>query len=293
MITVYDKRQLSYKISCNSVSSNTPIPCIDKDKKFMYLTMEEISDGSWITDSENNQVSKPKKELSVWTEKGYTKINYVIRHPIRTPLKRVLTHIGCVDVTEEHSLLDENANKVRTIDLSIGDKLLHYSLPLPKDTPNNPMFDTISKETIELFDLKGNISYEKAFVWGLFFAEGTSGNWGVLEKAKSSWIIYNLDKDLLTRAKSMIEKVEDMTFIISGLYKNQGSGIYHLKPNNNKEGSIVSLSKKYRSLFYDQRGYKRIPAEIFQSDFYTRQSFLMGYYAGDGARLLKKRCCYT
>lgn len=288
MITVYDKRQLSYKISCNSVSSNTPIPCIDKDKKFMYLTMEEISDGSWITDSENNQVSKPKKELSVWTEKGYTKINYVIRHPIRTPLKRVLTHIGCVDVTEEHSLLDENANKVRTIDLSIGDKLLHYSLPLPKDTPNNPMFDTISKETIELFDLKGNISYEKAFVWGLFFAEGTSGNWGVLEKAKSSWIIYNLDKDLLTRAKSMIEKVEDMTFIISGLYKNQGSGIYHLKPNNNKEGSIVSLSKKYRSLFYDQRGYKRIPAEIFQSDFYTRQSFLMGYYAGDGARLLKK-----
>ena len=288
MITVYDKRQLSYKISCNSVSSNTPIPCIDKDKKFMYLTMEEISDGSWITDSENNQVSKPKKELSVWTEKGYTKINYVIRHPIRTPLKRVLTHTGCVDVTEEHSLLDENANKVRTIDLSIGDKLLHYSLPLPKDTPNNPMFDTISKETIELFDLKGNISYEKAFVWGLFFAEGTSGNWGVLEKAKSSWIIYNLDKDLLTRAKSMIEKVEDMTFIISGLYKNQGSGIYHLKPNNNKEGSIVSLSKKYRSLFYDQRGYKRIPAEIFQSDFYTRQSFLMGYYAGDGARLLKK-----
>ena len=110
----------------------------------------------------------------------------------------------------------------------------------------------------------------------------------MLEKAKSSWIIYNLDKDLLTRAKSMIEKVEDMTFIISGLYKNQGSGIYHLKPNNNKEGSIVSLSKKYRSLFYDQRGYKRIPAEIFQSDFYTRQSFLMGYYAGDGARLLKK-----
>jgi len=288
MITVYDKRQLSYKISCNSVSSNTPIPCIDKDKKFMYLTMEEISDGSWITDSENNQVSKPKKELSVWTEKGYTKINYVIRHPIRTPLKRVLTHTGCVDVTEEHSLLDEKANKVRTIDLSIGDKLLHYSLPLPEDTPNNPMFDTISKETIELFDLKGNIAYEKAFVWGLFFAEGTSGNWGVLEKAKSSWIIYNLDKDLLTRAKSMIEKVEDMTFIISGLYKNQGSGIYHLKPNNNKEGSIVSLSKKYRSLFYDQRGYKRIPAEIFQSDFYTRQSFLMGYYAGDGARLLKK-----
>jgi len=288
MITVLDKRQLSYKVSCNSVSSNTPIPCIDENGKFMYLTMEEISDGLWVTDNEKNQVSKPKNGLLVWTEKGYTKINYVIRHPIRTPLKRVLTHTGCVDVTEEHSLLDEKANEVRTIDLSIGDKLLHYSLPLPEDTPNIPIFHTISKETIEQFDLKGNIEYERAFVWGLFFAEGTAGCWGVLEKAKSSWIIYNLDKDLLTRAKHIIEKVEDMTFMISDLYKNQGSGIYHLKPIHNKEGSIVSLCKKYRSLFYDQRGSKRIPSEIFQSDFYTRQSFLMGYYAGDGARFLKK-----
>jgi len=288
MITVLDKRQLSYKVSCNSVSSNTPIPCIDENGKFMYLTMEEISDGLWVTDNEKNQVSKPKNGLLVWTEKGYTKINYVIRHPIRTPLKRVLTHTGCVDVTEEHSLLDEKANEVRTIDLSIGDKLLHYSLPLPEDAPNIPIFHTISKETIEQFDLKGNIEYERAFVWGLFFAEGTAGCWGVLEKAKSSWIIYNLDKDLLTRAKHIIEKVEDMTFMISDLYKNQGSGIYHLKPIHNKEGSIVSLCKKYRSLFYDQRGSKRIPSEIFQSDFYTRQSFLMGYYAGDGARFLKK-----
>lgn len=129
------------------------------------------------------------------------------------------------------------------------------------------MFDTISKETIELFDLKGNISYEKAFVWGLFFAEGTSGNWGVLEKAKSSWIIYNLDKDLLTRAKSMIEKVEDMTFIISGLYKNQGSGIYHLKPNNNKEGSIVSLSKNIDHYFMTNVDIKEFQLKFFNLIF--------------------------
>lgn len=288
MITVYDKRQLAYKVSCNSVSSNTPIPCIDEYGKFMYLTMEEISDGVWISDDDKNQVSKPKKGLSVWTEKGYTKINYVIRHPIRTPLKRVLTHTGCVDVTEEHSLLDEKSNKVRTIDLSVGDKLLHHPLPFPSDTPNKPMFHTIHRETIEQFNLKENIDYERAFLWGLFFAEGTAGTWGILEKAKSSWIIYNLDKDLLTRAKNIIEKVENMTFMISDLYKNNGSGIYHLKPIHNKEGEIVNLCKKYRSLFYDKRGSKRIPSEIFQSDFYTRQSFLMGYYAGDGAHFLEK-----
>jgi hypothetical protein len=89
--------------------------------------------------------------LRVWTEKGFTPIKFVIRHPIRTPLKRVLTHTGCVDVTDEHSLLDKHGKEVRTIDTKIGDEFLHATLPLPSDTPKKPMFDTISKETIETY----------------------------------------------------------------------------------------------------------------------------------------------
>lgn len=161
MITVLDKRQLSYKVSANSVAPNTPIPCIDADGTFMYLTMEEISDTLWVSDDDLNEVSKPRKGLSVWTEKGFTPIKYVIRHPIRTPLKRVLTHTGCVDVTEEHSLLDENAKEVRTIDVSIGDKLLHASLPLPSDTPKTPAPIALATKN------------EKAFLWGSFFATET------------------------------------------------------------------------------------------------------------------------
>lgn len=161
LITVLDKRQLSYKVSANSVAPNTPIPCIDADGTFMYLTMEEISDSLWLSDDDSNEVSKPRKGLSVWTEKGFTPIKYVIRHPIRTPLKRVLTHTGCVDVTEEHSLLDENAKEVRTIDVSIGDKLLHATLPLPLDTPKTPV-------DIETFN-----AYPKAFLWGVSFATDT------------------------------------------------------------------------------------------------------------------------
>jgi hypothetical protein len=104
MITVLDKRQLSFKVSANSVAPNTPIPCIDKNGNFIYLTIEEISEGLWVSDNESNQVSKPQEGLKVWTEKGFTPIKYVIRHPIRTPLKRVLTDRGYVDVTDEHSL---------------------------------------------------------------------------------------------------------------------------------------------------------------------------------------------
>ena len=284
LITVLDKRQLSYKVSANSVSANTPIPCL-KNGKFMYLTIEEISNGLWISDDEKNEVSKPKDDLYVWTEKGYTKIKFVIRHPERTPLKTVLTHTGCVNVTDEHSLLDDKAKEVRIIDLDIGDKLLHSTLPLPVDTPKSPLFLAISKEKIEEFDLKNDEKYEVAFVWGLFFAEGTAGTWGVLENAKSSWIIYNQDYDLLLRAKKILEKYEKLNFKITEQYDS--SGVRHLTPVNNEEGAIVKLCDKYRNMFYDRRGSKRMPDDIFNSDFYTRQSFMMGYYAGDGCRLLK------
>jgi hypothetical protein len=160
LITVLDKRQLSYKVSANSVSANTPIPCL-KNGKFMYLTIEEISNGLWVSDDEKNEVSHPKDDLYVWTEKGYTKIKFVIRHPERTPLKTVLTHTGCVNVTDEHSLLDEKSKEVRIIDLDVGDKLLHSTLPLPDDTPKTPLFLSISKETIQQFDLKNDEKYDK------------------------------------------------------------------------------------------------------------------------------------
>ncbi len=42
---------------------------------------------------------------------------------------RVLTHTGVVDVTSDHSLLDEHANKIKPTDVKIGSKLLHYDLP--------------------------------------------------------------------------------------------------------------------------------------------------------------------
>lgn len=163
MITVLDKRQLSYKVSANSVAPNTPIPCLDADGSFLYLTMEEIRDPSrpWIRDEEDNEVSTPRPGLRVWTEKGFTPIKFVIRHPIRTPLKRVLTHTGCVDVTDEHSLLDEHGKEVRTIDTKIGDKLLHATLPLPSDTPPWP----IAPFTVE------KTEHKDAFYLGAMFPE--------------------------------------------------------------------------------------------------------------------------
>lgn len=56
---------------------------------------------------------------------------------------RVLTHTGVVDVTEDHSLLDINKNKVTPGELKVGDQLLHSfpnfidnKIEVPKDIKN-------------------------------------------------------------------------------------------------------------------------------------------------------------
>lgn len=61
----------------------------------------------------------------VWTETGWTKIKHVMRHKTKKKMYRVLTHTGCVDVTEDHSLLNEYGKKITPNECKVGDKLLH------------------------------------------------------------------------------------------------------------------------------------------------------------------------
>jgi hypothetical protein len=61
----------------------------------------------------------------IWTERGWTRIKHVMRHKTTKRLYRVVTPTGCVDVTEDHSLLDSEASKLRPCDARIGQMLLH------------------------------------------------------------------------------------------------------------------------------------------------------------------------
>lgn len=277
---VLDKRQLAYKICANSVASTTPIPC-KIDGMFIYKTIEELSKGDWERINEEQEVSTPIDNIEVWSDKGFTKPKFVMRHPKSENLFRVNTHTGCVDCTGDHSLLRKNGEEVKPKNLDFGDELMHKDFPLPLDTPSKPLFLSLSDESINNYLLESK-EEEMAFVHGMFFAEGTCGTWGVLEKAKTSWIIYNQDLRLLERCKTILNKCEDETFKISRFYDS--SRVYHLIPTI----SIINISKKYREMFYDKRKYKKFPDYIFNAPFKVRQAFFMGYYNGDGNRNLEK-----
>ena len=187
-IAVLNAQQNAMKISANSVAEDTPVPCMS-DGKFCYLPIDKLAkEGTWKVDEDGNELAESIDNLQVWSDVGFTDVKYVFRHPKIDNVKRVLTHVGCVDVTEDHSLLNIKGKEVSTKDIQIGDELLHKSSPLPKDTPKEPLYRAINDMTIKSYKLGKNVSIDPqtgefvseklAFAWGAFFAEGNIWNMG-------------------------------------------------------------------------------------------------------------------
>lgn len=108
----------------DSVTGDTPIlvKCVDDGMLARCIPISEIED-TWTTRDDGKEVAATN--LHVWSDKAWTRIVRIIRHKTKSLIYRVTTHHGCVDVTGEHSLLDESANKIQPKDLKIGDRLLH------------------------------------------------------------------------------------------------------------------------------------------------------------------------
>ena len=119
----------------DSVSGDTPITIKNVDGSISVTTIEELSN-TWTSydqfkAGESNRKEKQQSiiDAKVWTHKGWSKIKRVIRHKTVKKKYRILTHTGCIDVTEDHSLLSSNCEILKSKDVSIGDDLLH-SFPL-------------------------------------------------------------------------------------------------------------------------------------------------------------------
>ena len=120
----------------DSVVGYSPVIVKYNDEIF-FEKMEDISSrfggDKWIPCKEQGKQDKEACELNEvysWTSKGWTKIHRIIRHQLASHKKiiRVLTHTGCIDVTDDHSLLFKDGRKVSPKNLKIGDELLHKDL---------------------------------------------------------------------------------------------------------------------------------------------------------------------
>ena len=101
------------------------------------LTIEELAEkygnNNWVKCVEPGKQEKEFCELEgveTWTENGWTKLYRVIRHQLvfGKKMMRVLTHTGCVDVTDDHSLITKDGLEISPKDVQIGTELLHHPL---------------------------------------------------------------------------------------------------------------------------------------------------------------------
>lgn len=191
------------------------------------------------------------KDIEVWSDQGWTKIKRVIRHKTNKKMYRVLTPTGCVDVTEDHSLLRPDGKEISPQEIRVGEELLHKSLP--------------SSEIIDL-------SLEEAWIWGLFFASGSSIIYLTPKGYQISWEISNRYPPLLLRCQKFLEKkYPALTFRI-GNYM-QSAHCYKLQVSGDEESEFISY---YRERFYTQ-GEKVIPLEILNGKREIKEAFLDGY----------------
>lgn len=320
LISVLDKRQLSYKVSANSmygacgvregylpfmpgamcttalgrrnnklaaktivdkwkgkliygdsVSGDTPV-LVRQDGLIHIVTIDSLGNDAW-TDfplfkaGQSNRRDKQQSQstnVEVWSNGMWSPIKRVIRHRTKKKMFRVLTHTGCVDVTEDHSLCDATGNKLKPEDAFVGQELLHA---WPE------------------CDLSGVLDPDEAFVFGFFFGNGSCGDYNCPSGRKRSWALNNSNMACLQEVKSKLEACEpELSWKI--LDTLESSGAYKLVPTG-RDKSIVA---KYLKLFYDDRKHKKVPSCVLNATRHARIEFVRGYRLADGAKNGPQRC---
>ena len=123
----------------DSVMPGTPV-LVRCDDFVSFKKIENLGD-EWYNYTGFMKKGKDKEQSEVygveaWTHLGWKPIRRVIRHKCQKKIWRVVTDSGLVDVTEDHSLLDDRLRLVKPEQLEEGECLFH-SFP---DAPYVPKF---------------------------------------------------------------------------------------------------------------------------------------------------------
>ena len=244
----------------DSVAGYTPcVVCADRE--VAVTTFDRLADaygvGGWArvpgTDKEACEV---RAGVEVWSERGWTALERVIRHRAGKPMVRVVTRTGVVDVTADHSLLRPDGTPVRPEDVAAGEELLHADLPgveAPRLCPP---------------------SVEEARIQGFFFATGRAD--------ASTW---QLTHHLLPRLDAYLRLCEEVypqhAWKIVSVQDEFGADTLLLVPAA-AEGVAAMAAMYARRLVCGTS--KVIPADVLAAPLEVRQAFWRGMYEGGGMR---------
>lgn len=325
----------------DSVTGDTPLLVKFPDGHIDIITIETLTT-DWIAydNFKPFDVGRYEKQQSftdakIWTDQGWADIHRVIRHKTSKKMYRVTTFQGSVDVTEDHSLIGKDMQKVKPGECIVGETEILHSFPTEFDetvidiptqqSGADYLFDdtnlytctkcnerlpvgmfhfsrgkrvnicklcvkkreclrmgknfdgTMQDKTLKYRIQSHNITKEEAWVWGLFFADGSCGFYNCKSGDKYSWGINKANMKVLDQAKKFLEGVEPSFMKFHMIDTLESSGVYKLVP----QGSLKYMVEKYRPLFYDKDALKKVPTIILNAPREIRKWFWKGYQTGD------------
>ena len=227
-------------IGGDSVPANEPI-LVDRGNGTEIISIEDVVVGD-----------------SVWSNGGWTDVENVIKKENKKQLYTVRTKGGVTHVTEDHSLVTKDMKEISPEEAMVGDSLLHEDIA------------SVSTEGL-FFDEK------RAWLLGLFAAEGSCGIYNSEWGSKASWAINNSERSVLEEAKEIMSEVFGIRTKIDNVMESSGTMKLRLHYNTDNVSTVLG----FREMLYEGTE-KRVPKEILQSPNSVKKSFLSGYHTGGG-----------
>lgn len=256
------------KLNYGKLFSVTDADCFTKDTPCLVKINDNEVD--IISCESLYQKINTKESLKIWSVDGWTNILAVKRKITTKNIIQITTSCGLVRCTDDHKMILENGEEIQAKYLKLGDRLLRTRRI---EKPNIDIDDNITdiktllskyqcykksearnkKVMVELINnegkfcqyndtpVKNNISIDEAFVWGMFFAEGSCDIYTFIKdrqketqnnmrKSRERWekwiqkyesrlielsikaILTNSEKKLLYDTRKRLKNAEKMTF---------------------------------------------------------------------------------
>jgi DNA polymerase elongation subunit (family B) len=265
----------------DSVLGDTPIIVRDKQthniltKKIKCLSTiwdeyDEFKPHDTMLSNRREKQQSIVNNYDVWTKNGWASIRRVIRHKCNKKIYRVVTHNSVIDVTEDHSLLNVNGEKIKPNDCCVGTELLENNI-YTNSVKNTFKFDEInSYNTCDI-----SIDEKKAYIYGFFMGDGSCGIYNTKSGIKYTWALNNANMELCELLKKWLEDIYNSNFKI--LNTITSSNVYKIVPNN---GNIKKFVEEYQHMYHDKA--KVVSENILNAEVSVKKAFLAGYYAADG-----------
>lgn len=161
-----DNYDASVAVYGDSVTGDTPLLLKNSfNGNIEIRTIENLgNDDIWKSyeefkpfDTNRKDKFQSKTPYKIWTDKGWSDIKRVIKHKTDKKIYRVVSNLGAVDVTEDHSLIDKDLQLIKPQDCFIEDTELLSAFPIERKID---LFPPREREAyvLGLFDANGDLT---------------------------------------------------------------------------------------------------------------------------------------